>query len=75
MPDGDIVHDRLRRLYHKPYKWLCQGKATSDECARAVLGKLKKDIQNKGNLPIVLIQSIADSLIQSVSTINELGAK
>jgi len=75
MPDGDIVHDRLRRLYHEPYKWLCQGKATSDECARAVLGKLKKDIQNKGNLPIVLIQSMADSLIQSVSTINELGAK
>ena len=37
MADGDIVHRGLRRLYHKPYKWLCEGACTSDECARLVL--------------------------------------
>jgi hypothetical protein len=74
MPDGDIVHNRLRRLYHKPYKWLCEGKATSDECARAVLEKLKQDIQAKGDLPVMLTQSMADRLVQSVSAANELGA-
>jgi hypothetical protein len=74
MPDGDIVHNKLRRLYHKPYKWLCEGKATSDECARAVLEKLKQDIKDKGDLPVMLIQSMADRLVQSVSTVNELGA-
>jgi len=25
VPDGDIVHSKLRRLYQKPYKWLCEG--------------------------------------------------
>jgi hypothetical protein len=74
MPDGDIVHNKLRRLYQKPYKWLCEGKATSDECARALLEKLKQDIKDKGDLPVMLIQSMADKLVQSVSAANELGA-
>ena len=75
MPDGDIVHNRLRRLYQKPYKWLCDGKATSDECARAVLEKLKQDIKDKGDLPVMLIQSMADKLVQSISDGGELGAR
>lgn len=75
MPDGDIVHSRLRRLYQKPYKWLCEGKATSDECARVVLEKLKQDIKNKGDLPVILTQSMANSLVQAVSAVNELGAR
>ncbi len=64
MPDGDIVHSRLRRLYQKPYKWLCEGTATSDECARALLEKLKQDIKAKGDLPVVLSQAMADSVAQ-----------
>jgi hypothetical protein len=75
MPDGDIVHDRLRRLYQKPYKWLCEGKASSDECARSVLEKLKQDIKDKGDLPVMLIQRMTDKLVQSVSTVNELEAQ
>lgn len=73
MPDGDIVHNRLRRLYQKPYKWLCEGKATSDECARVVLEKLKQDIKDKGDLPIILTQRMADRLVQATSTGDELG--
>ena len=74
MPDGDIVHNGLRRLYHKPYKWLCEGKATSDECARVVLEKLKQDIKDKGDLPVILAQSMADRLVQAVSSPSELLA-
>lgn len=71
MPDGDIVHSRLRRLYQKPYKWLCEGTATSDECARAVLEKLKQDIQAKGDLSIVLAQAMAASVAQIISNLEE----
>jgi hypothetical protein len=42
MPDGDIVHNTLGRLYQKPYKWLCEGTATNDECARELLRSLKE---------------------------------
>jgi hypothetical protein len=73
MPDGDIVHNRLRKLYQKPYKWLCEGKATSDECARAVLEKLKRDIEDKGDLPVILTQHMADRLVQAISVVNALG--
>ena len=71
MPDGDIVHSRLRRLYQKPYKWLCEGTATSDECARALLEKLKQDIKAKGDLPVALSQAMADSVAQISSRLEE----
>ncbi|MFZ9736966.1 MAG: hypothetical protein ACO3EZ_03050 [Prochlorotrichaceae cyanobacterium] len=67
MADGDIVHRGLRRLYHKPYKWLCEGACTSDECARLMLETLKKDLQAKGDLPIVLSQAMADRLEGTIS--------
>jgi len=73
MPDGDIVHKGLRGLYQKPYKWLCEGKATSDECARVVLEKLKQDIKGKGDLPVLLTQSMAERLTQA-TTGSELEA-
>ena len=67
MPDGDIVHSRLRKLYQKPYKWLCEGTATSDECARALLEKLKQDLKAKEDLPVALSQAMADSVAQIIS--------
>ncbi|GFE72040.1 hypothetical protein [Chroococcus sp. FPU101] len=75
MPDGDIVHSGLRRLYQKPYKWLCEGKATSNECARVVLKKLKQDIKDKGDLPVMLAQSMAEILVQAISAVNKLEAE
>lgn len=68
MPDGDIVHSRLRRLYQKPYMWLCEGTATSDECARALLEKLKQDIKAKGYLPVALSQAMADRVLHNLSS-------
>ena len=68
MPDGDIVHSGLRRLYQKPYKWLCEGVADSDECARVLLEKLKRDIKGKGDLPILLAQEMADRILQVMSS-------
>lgn len=75
MPDGDIVHNRLRRLYQKPYRWICEGKATSDECAQVVMESLKKDLIQKGDLPISLCQSMADNLVQAISSVDELRAE
>jgi len=66
MPDGDIVRGKLRRLYQEPYKWLCEGVASSDECARVVLEKLKRDIKAKGDLPVVLAQVMAASVAQII---------
>jgi hypothetical protein len=74
MPDGDIVHNRLRWVYQKPYKWLCEGKANSDECARVVLNALKKDLIRKGSLPVVLAHSMGSKLVQSVSSIGQHGS-
>ncbi|XGV86903.1 MAG: hypothetical protein ACAF42_15365 [Limnothrix sp. BL-A-16] len=75
MPDGDIVHNRLRTLYQRPYKWLCEGNATSDECSRALLESLKRDLIQKGDLPIRLCQSMADMLDQALTSSNELGSR
>jgi hypothetical protein len=75
MPDGDIVHSRLRRLYQKPYKWLCEGKANSGECAQVMLESLKKDLIQKGDLPVRLCQGMADILAQAVIVSNELGSR
>lgn len=74
MPDGDIVHSRLRRLYQKPYKWLCEGKATSDECARVMMQALKQDIVNKGNLPVKLAQSMGEIVDEAINAADDNGS-
>lgn len=66
MPDGDIIRG-LERLYHKPYKALSEGKATSDEYARSLMKSLKQDIKNKGDLPVLLAKSMGESLTQAIS--------
>ena len=62
MPDGDILRNGFRRLYQKPYKWLCDGKADDEECSQAALRALKQDLIKKGDLPIHLAQNMADIL-------------
>jgi len=49
MPDGDIIHRSLPRLYQRPYRFLCEGKATDAECSQALLRALKRDLQKVGN--------------------------
>lgn len=66
MPDGDIVRGGLRRLYQKPYEALSEGKATLDECTRSLLKSLKKDIQGKGNLPIMLAKNMGEILTNAI---------
>ncbi|MCP2727882.1 hypothetical protein NJ959_05240 [Symplocastrum sp. BBK-W-15] len=56
MPDGDIVHNRLRWGYQKPYKSLCEGKASTSERARALIKSLKEDLKQKGDLSVQLAQ-------------------
>jgi hypothetical protein len=73
MPDGDVIRNSLKRFYKKPYKWLCEGKATTDECAQAVMEALKKDLIQNGNLPVILAQNMAGRLDQVISTSGENG--
>jgi hypothetical protein len=67
MADGDKVHGRLARLYQKPYQWLCEGKASNDECARVLMEALKQDLKNKGNLPVIISSHMAEILLQAVN--------
>lgn len=73
MPDGDIIHNQLGRFYQKLYRWLCEGKATTDECARVVMEALREDLKKKGNLPVMLAQPMAE-IIQAASAASENGS-
>ncbi|MBD1928352.1 hypothetical protein H6F74_19175 [Trichocoleus sp. FACHB-90] len=73
MPDGDIVHSRLTRLYQKPYQSLCEGKADSHECAGYVIEALKRDIMRKGDLPAKLAKRMGESLEQALNDAGESG--
>ena len=50
MPDGDIIHKSLPRLYQRPYRFLCEGKAEDDECSKALQRALKHDLQKAGDV-------------------------
>lgn len=49
MPDGDIIHKSLSKLYQRPYRFLCEGKATDAECSTAFLRAFKRDLQKVGD--------------------------
>jgi hypothetical protein len=66
MADGDICHNRLALLYQKPYKWLCEGKASSDECTKLTMRALKKDLKIKGDLPVLLAQRMGERVSQII---------
>jgi hypothetical protein len=67
MADGDKVHGRLARLYQKPYQWLCEGKASNDECTRVLMEALKQDLKNKGDLHVIISSHMAEILLQAVN--------
>jgi hypothetical protein len=66
MPDGDWVHSGLRSRYQKPYKILCEGAASSKECARSLLESLRKDLRDYAKLPLLLARDIADRFSQII---------
>ena len=69
MADGDIFR-KLKRVYIKSYKGLCEGKATIAECARSIMTALKLDIKTKGDLPIILAQKMGEVLTQILGEVN-----
>jgi hypothetical protein len=66
MADGDIFRNGLG-FYKKLYKWLCEGKATMDQCTRTAIIALKQDLKKKGDLPIKLAQVMGERLFQILS--------
>lgn len=73
MPDGDKVHDKLLRHYQKPYKYLCEGKASPQESAWELMKALLKDIQKKGDNFIQTAQLIAEEIEKATITIRFQG--
>lgn len=59
MPDGDMVHGQLGQRYQIPYKILCEGVASSEECAHEVLAALRKDLQQNSGWPLDLLRRIS----------------
>ena len=70
MADGDIFRNGLG-FYKKLYEWLCEGKASLGECTRMAISALRRDLQKKGNLPIVLAQQMGEKLSQVLSLAGE----
>lgn len=66
MTDGDILHSQLSWAYQRPYQWLCEGKANSDECAWMVMGAIMREIKKKGAAPLVLAKRMGESLRQGI---------
>ncbi len=73
MADGDIVFGKLNWLYLKPYRWLCEAKASHDECVLVLLKALKEDLKRKGDLPIKLAKDIGESLEKSFNSAAQTG--
>jgi hypothetical protein len=66
MADGDIFRNELG-VYKKLYEWLCERKASMDECTRIAIKALKQDLKKKGDLPIKLAQGMGERLFQILS--------
>jgi hypothetical protein len=66
MADGDIFRNGLG-VYKKLYEWLCERKASMDECTRIAIKALKQDLKKKGDLPIKLAQGMGEKLFQILS--------
>jgi len=78
MPDGDRVHSHLGGFYQKPYKWLCEGVARPEECARIILDGQRKDLKQTAKVPLLLSRNISDLLSQKIGPLefsNDLAAK
>ena len=59
MPGADMVHGQLGQRYQNAYKILCEGVASSEECAREVLAALRKDLQQNSGWPLYLLHRIS----------------
>ncbi|MFO8040228.1 MAG: 7-cyano-7-deazaguanine synthase [Sodalinema sp.] len=67
MPDGDIVHSKIKGFYRNPYRILCEQSADEEPCTRELLKALKKDLQGKGDQPITLVCSLEKLLSNELS--------
>lgn len=62
MPDGDIVHEHLKRRYYTSYKQLCEGKLTGEELANGVVEAVWKDMKQGKDTLIDMLKDVATQL-------------
>lgn len=78
MPDGDMVHRHLGHFYQKTYKILCEGVLATEDCARDLLSRLRRDLKQTAKWPLLLSRNIYDLLSQKIGPLefsNDLAAK
>ncbi|WP_300506157.1 hypothetical protein [Crocosphaera sp.] len=61
MSDGDIIHKNLR-WYANVYKYICEGKASPQECIWELMKALLKDVRYRGDEPIKIFQLMAQEI-------------
>lgn len=60
MPDGDVVHEGLARIYQKPYMQICDGQFGSKVLADELVLAIWKDVRKDGDNLIPLFQQVAE---------------
>ena len=60
MPDGDVVHEGLARIYQKPYMQICDGQFGSRVLADELILAVWKDVRKDGDKLLPLFQQTAE---------------
>jgi hypothetical protein len=59
MPDGDLVHEGLARVYQKPYMQICDGQFGDEKIAKELGDAIWKDIRNSSDTLLSFFQEVA----------------
>ena len=62
MPDRDIVHPSLPRIYQRVYKQICEGHDPPDEQARILAKAIRQNLQEYGNKHLLNLDEICQLL-------------
>lgn len=74
MPDGDIIHDSLPRIYQRPYRWLCEGKKDDADCSKALQQAIKWDLQKAGDPFATAALVVGDAINRACAVTGGLDA-
>lgn len=62
MADGDIVHSGIPARFQQPYVEVCEGVLMPEDIAWDILARLKKELRQYGDGPVVFIGRVEERL-------------
>jgi hypothetical protein len=68
MPDGDKIHPVIRGYFRRPYRHLCEGKATDAECSVVLQDAMKRDLQRVGDAAAAAALAAGDAVAREASS-------